>query len=450
MNGALEVCVEIDDDTVPAGTAFLTQRGRGVSTAFVYERSYLARSDAYPLDPELPLYLGQQAVNGPVGAFSDCAPDRWGRNLITKRLRAEALREQRTPPTVTEVDYLTGVSDLTRQGALRFRLPGASEFVHPESEVPKLIDLPRLLNASDAIVRDPDDLNAIKDLLAAGTGTLGGARPKASVRDADRLFVAKFGKPDDQWEVMAWEKTALDLAQRAGIDVPHRRLENVDGRGVLLLERFDRDGARRVGYISAMTLMRARDGVTADYVELAEHLTDVGSNTSADLGQLWRRIAFSCLIHNTDDHLRNHGFLRHGRGWALSPVFDVNPNPDLGEGRQTAIGGAYYPDQEVNGLMAYASAFRLGDQQARDVLREVIDATQHWREVAAGNGVTESDANHFAHAFDTVRSVAQDAAITPTSKGARAPSRQRTPKPGHHIDPSPPTPGSPEPPGISL
>ena len=417
MNNALEVCVEIDGVTTLAGTAYFTQRGRGVSTAFVYERSYLTRSDAYPLDPELPLYLGQQAINGPVGAFSDCAPDRWGRNLITKRLRADALREQRTPPAVTEVNYLTGVSDLTRQGALRFRFLGTSEFVHPESEVPKLIDLPRLLHASDAIVHQPNDLNAIKDLLAAGTGTLGGARPKASVRDIDRLLVAKFPKPGDEWDVMAWEKTALDLAEGSGIDVAHRRLEQVDGRGVLLLERFDREGTRRIGYISAMTLMNARDGVSADYVELAERLTDIGSNTSVDLAQLWRRIAFSCLIHNTDDHLRNHGFLRHGSGWIPSPAFDINPNPHLGEGRQTAIGGAYQPAQEMAGLMAYASTFRLSTDRAREVLGEVIDATQHWREVAASNGVTEAEIKLFTQAFDALRSIAQRAAVAPTSRG---------------------------------
>lgn len=450
MNGTLEVAVEIDGDTVLAGTAYLTQRGRAVSTAFVYERSYLARRDAYPLDPELPLYLGQQAVHGPVGAFSDCAPDRWGRNLIAKRLRAEALRGQKTPPTVTEIDYLTGVSDLTRQGALRFRFPGAPAFVHPDADVPKLIDLPKLLHASDAIARDPDDLAAIKDLLAAGTGTLGGARPKASVRDTERLFVAKFPKPGDEWDVMAWEKTALDLAERSGIAVPRRRLEHVNGRGVLLLERFDRAGDRRIGYISAMTLMGARDGVSVDYVDLAEYLTDIASSPSDELEQLWRRVAFSCLIHNTDDHLRNHGLLRDGSGWVLSPAFDLNPNPDIGESRQTSIGGADRPDHEFTALMAHAPTFRLNEQRARTVLGEVVDAIAGWREVAASNGIASTEVSRFAPTLDATRSIAQAATVPPAGREGKPPPARRSPRPQRDPGPLLPRERGPGPPGIGM
>lgn len=432
MNNTLEVAVEISGETVRAGTAYLTQRGRAISTTFVYEPSYLARKGAYPLDPQLPLYLGRQAVNGPIGAFSDSAPDRWGRNLIAKRLRARALRHQRTSPTITEIDYLTGVSDLTRQGALRFQFPGTTEFVHPDSEVPRLIDLPKLLHASDAVGADPDDLDAIKDLLAAGTGTLGGARPKASVRDRNRLYVAKFPKPDDAWDVMAWEKTALDLAENCGISVPHRRLEHVNGRGVLLLERFDRNGAKRIGYISAMTLLQARDGGSADYVDLAEHLTDIAPSPSRDLEQLWRRIAFSCLMHNTDDHLRNHGLLRRAGGWELSPAFDINPNPDFGEGRQTSIGGGDHPEQEFAGLMAYASTFRCTDQRARDILSDVIDATRGWREVAASNGIPQSQINTFARTLDPIRSLAETAAVSPSSRGtSKTRAARRVPHSAH-------------------
>ena len=427
MSGALEVAVQINNDTVLAGTAYLTERRGSLSTVFVYERSYLANKDAYPLDPELPLDSGTHAVTGAVGAFSDCSPDRWGRNLIAKRIRARALRERSTPPAILEIDYLTGVSDLTRQGALRFRFPGTSEFVHPDSEVPRLVDLPELLHASDAIGRDPDDFDTIKVLLAAGTGTLGGARPKASVRDQDRLLIAKFPKPDDAWAVMAWEKTALDLAENCGITVPRRRLERIDGHCVLLLERFDRAGVNRIGYISAMTALQAHNGSGADYVEFADRLSEIATASSAELEQLWRRVAFSCLIHNTDDHLRNYGFLRERNGWKLSPAFDLNPNPDLEEARQTGVGGFYYPGDEINGLMNYASSFRLKEQRAREVLGEVLDGCRNWREIAANNEISSSEINAFSQTIESLRSMAERNAVDPAYRGTRQTTTSRTP-----------------------
>ena len=427
MSGTLEVATEINGDTLLAGTAYLTERRGSLSTVFVYERGYLANKDAYPLDPELALDSGTHAVTGAVGAFSDCAPDRWGRNLIAKRIRAQALREHSTPPVILEIDYLTGVSDLTRQGALRFRLPGTGEFVHPDSEVPRLVDLPELLHASDAIGRDPDGFDAIKVLLAAGTGTLGGARPKASVRDQDRLFIAKFPKPDDAWDVMAWEKTALDLAENCGITVPRHRLEHIEGHSVLLLERFDRAGANRIGYISAMTVLQAHDGSGGDYVELAERLSEIATASSAELEQLWRRVAFSCLIHNTDDHLRNYGFLRERSGWKLSPAFDLNPNPDLGEARQTGIGGFYYPGDEINGLMSYASNFRLKEQRAREVLGEVLNGCRNWREIAANNGISSSEINAFSQTIESLRAMAERRAVDPAHRGTRQTTSQLSP-----------------------
>ena len=418
MNSALEVAVEIGRETVFAGTAYLTQRGKSVSTVFIYEPSYFANTDAYDLDPGLPLESGQHAVRGLVGAFSDCAPDRWGRNLIAKRIRALALREHQTPPAILEIDYLTGVSDVTRQGALRFRLPGTSAFVDPDSAVPRLIDLPDLLRASDAIGRDPDGFDAIKALLAAGTGTLGGARPKASVRDQDRLYIAKFPKPDDAWNVMGWEKTALDLAENCGINVSNRRLYSVSGRSVLLLERFDRLASKRIGYISAMTVLGAQDGYGADYVDLAQRLRDIARTSSVELEQLWRRVAFSCLINNTDDHLRNHGLLRESNGWKLSPAFDLNPNPNLGEPRQTSIGGAVSPGEELDGLMSHASSFGLNDTRAREVLGEVLEGCRNWREAAAGNGIPSSEIDAFCPALDSLRAMAEARAVDPASRGA--------------------------------
>ncbi|MEV0291669.1 type II toxin-antitoxin system HipA family toxin [Kribbella sp. NPDC050820] len=423
MTTSLSVHVDIDGETVEVGTAYFTRRRGTSSTSFHYAPSYLSRKGAYPIDPALGLFAGPQQIDGLPGAFADCSPDRWGRSLITKRLQALALREGRTPPSLGDIDFLIGVSDQTRQGALRFRLDADGPFLDPDLQVPKLVELPRLLRAADQVAGDgADDLAAIKALLDAGSGSLGGARPKASVRDADRLLIAKFPHRSDEWDVMAWEKTALDLAEQAGIEVPGSELVQIDGRHVLVLERFDRDGVRRRGYISAMTLIEGRDGDVRDYVEVAETLTEHGARVRADLHELWRRIAFSVAIHNTDDHLRNHGFLRARGGWGLSPVFDVNPNPIVSEERVTGIGGARGRTDELTGLMTYAETFDLSVLEAQQILREVSDATADWRRVAASHGIGEAERHRFEPAFEGLREH-----IASITTGATADERARPP-----------------------
>ena len=194
---------------------------------------------------------------------------------------------------------------------------------------------------------------------------------------------------------MAWEKTALDLAEAAGITVPRRQLIGVEGQPVLLLDRFDRDHSQRVGYLSAMSLLEARDGQNRDYTELAETLPEYGSATAGDLRQLWRRIAFSVAVHNTDDHLRNHGFLHDKGGWRLAPAFDVNPNPDLAARRVTSVGGAVGVADSIQALLLYAENFGLTDAQARDVMREVGAAAGDWEAVARRNGVADAEISRF-------------------------------------------------------
>lgn len=400
--------VELDGQTVDAAMAHFHRRGGSLSTTVQYLPEYQTDRRAYALDPELPLAAGSRSVRGLPGAFSDCAPDRWGKNLITKRLTAEAKRDGRTPPSISDVDLLVGVADETRQGALRFRRPGDAEFLHPEADVPPLVELPRLLRAADHVTFSPTQsvagLEAIKDLLGAGTGTLGGARPKASVRDGDRLVIAKFPQRDDPVDVMAWECTALDLAEKAGINVPRHRALRVDGRMVLLLDRFDREaGSRRVGYVSGMTMTEHHDGDVADYLDLAAAVVAYGARPREDLAAMWRRIAFSVAIHNTDDHLRNHGFLRSGSGWTLSPVFDVNPDPDPAKERVTGICGARSRDDEVDALLLSAPDFGLTNARAATILREVFEATRAWREVARRYGVSESEAGAFETGFDGLR-----------------------------------------------
>ncbi|MFE1596937.1 type II toxin-antitoxin system HipA family toxin [Nocardia sp. NPDC058705] len=405
----LVVAIDLDGDTTDAAIAHFNRRGGSISTTIQYFPSYLSNPRAYAIDPAIPLTAGSFSVRGLPGAFSDCAPDRWGKNLVTKRLAAQAREQGRRPATVTDIDLLVGVADATRQGALRFRNVDEHDFLHSDSSIPPLVELPRLLRAADRVTFGPQprssDLAAIKELLGAGTGTLGGARPKASIRDGDRLLIAKFPHQDDAVDVMAWECTALDLAQRAGIEVPPHRISRVDGRTVLLLDRFDRHPStgQRVGYISAMTLTEHSDGDVADYLDLAAALSVTGHRPKDDLAALWRRMAFSVAIHNTDDHLRNHGFLHVRNGWTLAPLFDVNPDPDPHSERVTGISGARAADDEIDALMTSAAEFGLAPNQAAAILAEVFTATRDWRTVATANGIPAPQATVFESTFDRLR-----------------------------------------------
>lgn len=397
----LHVAVDIDGRTTSAATAYVTERRGVVSTSLIYDASYIGAGDAYALGPDLGLISARHQVAGLPGSFADSAPDRWGRNLIARRLRGQAIQEQRAAASIREVDYLLGVSDATRQGALRFAVDRSGPYLDAAAHVPKLIALPRLLRAADKVAdRDQDDYAAVKELLAAGSGSLGGARPKASVRDGERLLIAKFPHRSDEWDVMAWEKTALDLAQQCGISVPPQRLINVGEQHVLLLDRFDRQGEARLGYISAMTLLRSRDGESNDYLELAEAISEHGGAVNEDLAQLWRRIAFMLVVNNVDDHMRNHGFLRRRGGWVLSPAFDLNPEPETDAHRVTSINFVDDADSALAALRGSAEYFRLTSVRADAMLREVLDGTKNWSEVARANQVKESEIKQFTPALN--------------------------------------------------
>lgn len=406
------VYVDTSGDPVLVGTLIFDaamRRRAGITSTFTYDPNWLAGSDAYAIDPALSLFGRSSTVPGLSGCFQDCSPDRWGRNLVEKRLRALALREGTGQRTLTDVDYLLGVADLTRQGALRLRHSSASEpttpsgpFVDPDTIVPKLLELPRLLAAADAVERDPDDQTAVKNLLDAGSGSLGGARPKASVRDGERLMIAKFPHREDDWDVMAWEATALELAEQAGIRVPGRRLVPINGRAVLILDRFDRTAeGHRLPYISAMTLLGKSDGDVSDYTDVCDAISDEGAATSRDLEALWRRVAFSVAIHNTDDHMRNHGFTREPGGWTLAPIFDVNPNPEATSTRVTGIDGARTIGDEALGLESLAVECRLKDTRRSEIVTEILHAVANWEKVATGHGVGASEITRFERSFNS-------------------------------------------------
>lgn len=402
----IEVIVQIAGTDVRAGDLWAHRRGNAESATFAYDRAYLASPDAYALDPALPL------VDGPLqtperrklfGALTDCAPDRWGRRLMLRGERHLAREEERAERSFGEVDYLLGARDDMRQGALRFRRSGTGTFLAADRDgVPLLVTLPELLSSSERVERDEETDEDLL-MLQRGGSSLGGARPKAHVIDEDGTpAIAKFPSPrNDDWDVMRWEAVASSLARSAGIRTAPTRLLELDGRSVLLVSRFDRSGDRRIGYASAMTMLGAADGETRSYLEIAEAIEENSVNVDDDLAELWRRIAFSILISNTDDHLRNHGFLRTSTaGWSLAPAFDVNPDPDPGPKQLSTAVDFTDTAARIETALETAPYFGLDGAATSRILGEVSTATSGWRDAAAATKLSKKAIEQMAPAFE--------------------------------------------------
>ncbi|GAA2102514.1 MULTISPECIES: type II toxin-antitoxin system HipA family toxin [Brevibacterium] len=403
MTESASVFVELGGAPVRAGMAFFHVARRRVTTTFSYATDYLRRTDAYAIDPRLPLIAGPASVEGLPGAFQDCSPDRWGRTLVEKQFRREAQERGQARRDLSDVDFLLGVSDETRQGALRFTRGESSEFVAAHVRVPPVLSLPRVQRAADRAVAG--DGRAIQELLEAGTGSLGGARPKAAVTGDDgRLLLAKFTRPAEDRPVIEWEQVALRLAGDAGIPVPRSRLIRIESRPVLLLDRFDRaERGARIGYMSAMTAAERRDGEYSDYLDVVSAIEEHSADWRADAAQMFRRVVFSAAIHNTDDHLRNHGFLRTDAGWRLSPVFDVNPDPDPDSDRQTAVMGATGGNDEAEAVVQFAEYCGLAPHRAAEVIMEVDRAVARWADTAREVGLAEPDIREAADGLEIPR-----------------------------------------------
>jgi serine/threonine-protein kinase HipA len=403
----LAVFVQVDGEDIRAGDLWSHRRRGAESATFAYASSYLGRPEAYALDPGLPLVAGQQQTRAGqkmFGAFSDCAPDRWGRTLVDRAERRSAADAGRTERSFGEIDYLLGARDDMRQGALRLREPTDGPFLAPpEYGVPTLVKLPDLLAAAERAERE-EPLEADLALLLNGGSSLGGARPKAHVIDErGRPAIAKFPSPSaDSWDVMRWEAVALDLAAAAGIKVPTSQLLTMSGRAVLVVERFDRTGqGNRLGYMSAMSMLETSDGDRGSYLEIADAIERESPDPVTDLAQLWRRVAFSVLISNTDDHLRNHGFLRQNSGgWSLAPAFDLNPNPAIGPKELSTAIDFENREARLDILLAVAPEFRLDPASAHKVLGEVAGATSTWRQVAGRCGLSAEAQSQMAPAFE--------------------------------------------------
>lgn len=386
---AVDVLLDATPDPLTVGRLFL-RRMRGVESAsFHYADGWLAHPGAYAIDPALPLVGGTQHTapgQQMFRALADSAPDRWGVELARRFERRRGAAAGGHPRQLGEGDFLLAVRDDLRQGALRLRDPGTGSYLAAAGTgIPHLVDLPRLLSASDHLDADADTDDDLRLLLDAGS-SLGGARPKAHVTDGERLMIAKFPRASDPWSVVTWEAITRDMAEAAGIRAAQGRLLHAAGRGVLLVDRFDRspDGGR-VGYCSALTMLEAADGVRRPYSDIAAAIEAYSPRATDDLRELWRRIAFSILVSNSDDHLRNHGFVREVPGWSLAPAFDINPSPDTAGAMTTAIHDPSDPRADIGLLVARAPWFRVDDPAAD--LRPILDATAVWSERAARAGV---------------------------------------------------------------
>lgn len=394
-------CEGESQDILVGQCRFEIRRGH-LSGSFLYDESYLGRSGAFSLDPSLPLRATSHYFTQLPGALRDASPDRWGRHLIARNRAIEATDVGVSPRTLDDVDYLLGVHDSTRQGALRFSEPGSSVRLSARGNVPPTVELKHLMVAANEISRGSEGRDQIKELLEAGSGSIGGARPKAALLDEGRLLMAKFSHPNDEHDVITWEKTVLDLAGAAHLPTPKASLVRIGTDRALVLERFDRNRSRADGprfpYLSAMSLLETSDGEQRDYVEVAEAMATFVDDVLKQLRSLFRRIVFSIAVHNTDDHLRNLGFVRIGNGWRLSPLFDVNPNPDPDERRSTGIFGET-GQHEVSGLVEALPAFGLDPNVAKPIVRDVLGAVARWRAAARRNGCKDGEMRLFDPVF---------------------------------------------------
>jgi serine/threonine-protein kinase HipA len=402
----VEVHIDLGGETSQIGLLRRHPARRAETVTFEYSDTWLQDPRRFSIEPALGLTRGPFAPargQSMFGAIGDSAPDTWGRRLMQRAERRQAARENRGVRTLSETDYLLGVCDETRLGSLRFRRAGEIAFQAPTHVgVPPLIELGRLLQITERVLKD-EETDEELDLIFAPGSSLGGARPKASIIDQYGLLsIAKFPKETDDYSIETWEEIALRLADKAGIITPNHELVLVAGKAVLLSRRFDRSGTTRVPFLSAMSMTGSIDGERGSYPEIVDALAQNGAQAREDAEALYRRMVFNVLVSNVDDHLRNHGFLWFGTsGWSLAPAYDLNPTPtdikarilttniDLDEGTCS-----------LDLVESAAEYFGLPTAKARVTIREVADATCTWRTVATETGARPAEINRMASAFE--------------------------------------------------
>lgn len=380
--------------------------------SFEYSNDWLSSKYAQIIDPDLQLYKGPQYLGNKkenFGIFLDSSPDRWGRILMRRREAAYARLEKRTEKTLFESDYLLGVFDEHRMGALRFKENTDGPFLNDNRNfaAPPWTSLTELEKASLMIERediadDPEYIKWLNMLIAPGS-SLGGARPKASVVDeTNNLWIAKFPSLSDGKDVGGWEMVVHKLAVESGLNVADAMIKKFSHKyQTFLTKRFDRIKGERIHFASAMTMLGYTDGTDfhdgVSYLELAEFLVTNGANVNKDLEELWKRIVFNICVTNTDDHLRNHGFILTDRGWTLSPAYDINPN-ETGTGLKLNI------SENDNSLdfdlaLEITDYFRLKKKKAVDIIKHTKNVVSTWRNIANSFHLPKSEQELMAKVF---------------------------------------------------
>lgn len=377
--------------------------------SFEYDKQWLKSGNQFLLDPDIQLYSGQQFPNGKenFGVFLDSMPDTWGRTLMKRRVAQQAKEKNEKAPTLYDIDYLLGVYDESRMGALRFKTKLDEPFLdnNNETPTPPWSSVRELQQAANSFENDENNEEAKKWLaiLMAPGSSLGGARPKANILDENKeLWIAKFPSKNDTIDKAAWEYLAYLLATNAGINMAPCRIEKIAGNyNTFFTKRFDREKGERIHFASAMTMTGNNEDTirdnTASYLDLAEFISNYGVNIEENLHQLWRRIIFNIAISNTDDHLRNHGFILTGEGWILSPAYDLNPSIDKD-------GLALNIDTNNNALdfklaKEVGEYFRLNDEQMEAIIHEVLESVSQWKVIATKIGIPRSELELISSAF---------------------------------------------------
>ena len=404
MTDAIEVYVNIGDKTLLVGRCRYVAKRRGQSSVFEYTDTWLDYADAFALDPaNLPRvrqsFYTRSEKSALPGAMRDTAPDRWGQQLIRR-----AFRKTGDERTLSEIDYLLAITDRTRIGALRYKREGESNFDHDigRYQIPPLIQLPALVDAANAVQSNTETAEDLRLLLNEGS-PLGGARPKSAVVDNDgSLAIAKFPKADDDRSIPHGEVLALRLAKHVGIDAAPARVIDVAGRPVALITRFDRRDGQRIPFLSAMSLLGLEDGDEATYTDIAEAIRSHSSEPTKDLHELWRRVVFSVLIGNLDDHLRNHGFLYDRNDqWRLSPAYDLNPVPRQEKARElTTWISEEGPEADLDLARQAAASFALKPNEAEDIIEDVSARLNGWQDIARQLGMSVADVKTYETAFE--------------------------------------------------
>ena len=412
---AIQVCAHwhgLAEPTLMGTLHVALSRGKEIFS-FEYDPAWLKSSHAQILDPSLELFTGPQYTRdnqANFGMFMDSSPDRWGRLLMQRREAQLARQEKRDSRTLLESDYLLGVFDGHRMGSLRFRLSPTGPFLDNNTDMasPPWARLRDLEYASlqlerDDAEKDKDYMQWLRLLIAPG-GSLGGARPKASVVDEDsQLWIAKFPSRKDEINVGGWEYLVHQLAIEAGIDTAVSKIHRFSGDyDTFLTRRFDRtEDGERIHFASAMTLLGKKDGDSGEtgvsYLDLADFLIKNGAQVTKDLEQLWRRIIFNICVSNTDDHLRNHGFLLQDKGWALSPAFDMNPSA-TGNGLTLNI-SKEDNTQSLDLAMSIIPYFRIKEERAKEIISEISSVIKKWTQLAKNMGFSARETDLLQNAF---------------------------------------------------